>query len=108
VGVFANALSSAVGWSGSPAAVAPQKRFGLAAWLLAQVRRYARKDSHLELVERISLAPRQTAALIEVDGQRLLVVTSSDGAPAIFPLKAARSRASAKRPCLARMEGKNQ
>lgn len=108
MGVFSNALSSTLVWSGSPSAGARQKRWGLAAWLLARVRRYARKDSHLELVERISLAPRQIAALIEVDGQRLLVVTASDGTPAIFPLKAARARASEKRPYSSRTEGKSQ
>lgn len=50
--------------------------------------------SRLELVERISLAPRQSLALVEADGRLLLVATSADGGPAFYPLGHAGCRAS--------------
>ena len=44
-----------------------------------------RSKPRLAVLERISLAPRQTLALIEADGQRLLVATSPEGTPASSP-----------------------
>jgi hypothetical protein len=38
------------------------------------------------VVERITLAPRQSLALIEASGQRLLIATSADGTPAFYPI----------------------
>jgi hypothetical protein len=61
---------------------------GLAGWLLDRIRRNVRPRPRLRLLERIALAPRQALALIEADGQRLLVATSPEGAPAFFPLDA--------------------
>jgi hypothetical protein len=43
--------------------------------------------SRLKLMERITIAPRQTVALIEADGQRLLAACAPEGAPAIYPLR---------------------
>jgi flagellar biogenesis protein FliO len=43
----------------------------------------------LALVERIAIGPRQTIALIEADGLRLLVGTSAESAPVFFALNAA-------------------
>jgi len=40
----------------------------------------------LTLVERINLAPRQTLALVEAEGRRLLVASSQDGAPSFYSL----------------------
>jgi hypothetical protein len=40
----------------------------------------------LAVVERISLAPRQTLALVEAEGRRFLVATSAEGTPAFYPL----------------------
>jgi flagellar biosynthesis protein FliO len=40
----------------------------------------------LELLERLALAPRQSLALIEADGRRILVATSAEGGPAFYPL----------------------
>ena len=40
----------------------------------------------LELVERIALAPRQSLALVEAEGRRILVATSPEGGPAFYPL----------------------
>lgn len=58
--------------------------------LLGQVRqRLSRADSsrpRLALLERISLAPRQSLALIEAEGRLLLIATSADGGPAFYPL----------------------
>jgi hypothetical protein len=45
----------------------------------------------LALVERITLAPRQSLALVEAEGRRILVATSADGASAFYPLDAAQS-----------------
>lgn len=92
MGVFANALSLAVGQSGTTPHKIPLKRTGLAAWLLDRLSRRAIAESRLRLVERINLAPRQTVALIEADGQRLLVATAADGTPSFYPLKSAARR----------------
>ena len=59
---------------------------GLAAWLLTRVRCQAGPQPRLALVERISLAPRQTVALVEAEGQRFLIATSADGSPAFHAL----------------------
>jgi flagellar biogenesis protein FliO len=59
---------------------------GLAGWLLTKLRRARRARPRLALVERITLAPRQSLSLIEAEGRRLLVATSADGAPAFYPL----------------------
>jgi hypothetical protein len=86
LGVFANALSFAVGQRQSvPRALASQ-RPGLAFWLFSRFHRRAFQQPRLALVEKIVLSPRQIVALIEADGQRVLVATSAEGAPAFFPL----------------------
>ena len=67
---------------------------GLAVWLLGKLRmrlsgaRRADGSSapRLALVERISIAPRQTLALIEAEGRRFLVASSEDGAAAFYPV----------------------
>jgi flagellar biogenesis protein FliO len=59
---------------------------GWAGWLLARVRVTRRHEPRLQLLERIALAPRQSLALVEADGKRLLVATSADGGPAFYPL----------------------
>jgi flagellar biogenesis protein FliO len=43
-------------------------------------------EPRLALVERISLAPRQSLALVEAEGRRILVAISAEGAPAFYPL----------------------
>ena len=63
-----------------------QRIGGIAGWLLRRLRRTSGSGQRLELVERIALAPRQSLVLIEAEGRRILVVTSTDGAPAFFPL----------------------
>ena len=45
-----------------------------------------RAEPRLALVERITLAPRQSLALIEAEGRRILVATSAEGGPAFYPL----------------------
>lgn len=86
MGVFANALSFAMGQRQPSAAAPPSQRSGLASWLLSRFHPRAFQQPRLALVERIILAPRQTVALIEADGQRVLVATSAEGAPAFFSL----------------------
>ncbi len=68
---------------------------GLAGWLLGRLRPGALTRSRLELVERISLAPRQSLALVEAEGRRFLVATSPEGAPTFYALD---ERSSAARP----------
>jgi hypothetical protein len=97
LGVFANALSLAVGERDRAPRKGLKERSGLWAGFFERVRRRATEHPRLALVERINLAPRQTVALIEADGQRLLVATSAEGAPSFYPLKPAASRSVASR-----------
>ena len=59
---------------------------GLAGWLLERLRPQARPRPSLALVERITLAPRQSLALVEAEGRRFLVATSAEGSPAFYSL----------------------
>jgi hypothetical protein len=72
---------------------------GLAIWLLEKwrnsrnglaIRGLGKQAPRLALVERITLAPRQTLALVEAEGRRFLVASSADGAPAFYPLESGR------------------
>ena len=47
-----------------------EKIGGLAGWLLARLRRQPRPRPSLALLERITLAPRQSLALVEAEGRR--------------------------------------
>jgi flagellar biogenesis protein FliO len=60
---------------------------GLAGWLMQRWQGRARPRPSLALLEKISLAPRQSLALIEVDDRRFLVATSAEGAPAFCALQ---------------------
>ena len=60
---------------------------GLAGWLLDRFARPRRRSGpRLELVARIALGPRQSLALIDAEGTRLLVATSAEGSPAFYRL----------------------
>ena len=59
---------------------------GLTGWLLARLRFQARPRPSLALLERITLAPRQSLALVEAEGRRFLIATSAEGAPAFYAL----------------------
>jgi hypothetical protein len=59
---------------------------GWAGWLLARLRVSRRAQPRLALVERITLAPRQSLALVEAEGRRILVATSADGGSAFYAL----------------------
>ncbi|MGP8253667.1 MAG: flagellar biosynthetic protein FliO [Terracidiphilus sp.] len=59
---------------------------GWTGWLLGRLARTGRHEPRLQLLERITLAPRQSLALVEADGRRLLVATSADGGPAFYAL----------------------
>jgi len=66
----------------------PAPQFGgLAGWLLKRWRKQQPVRPRLELLDRIALAPRQSLALIEAEGRRILVATSAEGAPAFFSLQ---------------------
>jgi flagellar biogenesis protein FliO len=64
----------------------PQPAGRLAVWLLERLRRSPRTPPRLALLERITLAPRQSLALVEAEGRRLLVATSPEGAPTFYAL----------------------
>jgi flagellar biogenesis protein FliO len=66
---------------------------GLAGWLLGRIRNGGRTQPRLALLERISLAPRQTLSLVEAEGRRFLIASSHDGSPAFYPLEGIRTRA---------------
>jgi len=59
---------------------------GLGGWVLEQLRGSSRGRPRLTLVERISLAPKQSLALVEAEGRRFLVATSAEGTPVFYPL----------------------
>ncbi len=59
---------------------------GLAGWFLSRLRSHARPRPSLALLERITLAPRQSLALVEAEGRRFLIATSAEGAPAFYAL----------------------
>jgi hypothetical protein len=61
---------------------------GVAGWILGRLRRGGGARPRLRLLERITLAPRQSLALVEAEGRRFLVATSAEGAPAFYPLDA--------------------
>jgi flagellar biogenesis protein FliO len=76
----------------------------VAGWLLerlmARLRARERAQPRLALVERIALAPRQSLALVEAEGRRILVATSAEGGPAFHALDGTErpdSRSSARR-----------
>jgi flagellar biogenesis protein FliO len=66
---------------------------GLAGWLASRfcnakerLRRGHGRAPRLVVAERVTLGPRQTVALLEADGKRLVVAMSAEGAPAFFSL----------------------
>jgi flagellar biogenesis protein FliO len=59
---------------------------GLAGWLLSRLHRSSRPRPRLALLERITLAPRQSLSLVEAEGRRFLIATSAEGAPAFYAL----------------------
>jgi flagellar biogenesis protein FliO len=62
---------------------------GLAGWLLGKLHGARRAQPRLALLERITLAPRQSLALVEAEGRRFLVATSAEGGPAFYALDGA-------------------
>lgn len=64
---------------------------GLAWWLLGKLRGARKHEPRLTLIERISLAPKQTLALVEAEGRRFLVASAADGASAFYPLEGGRA-----------------
>lgn len=66
---------------------------GLAGWLLGRLRGERRTAPRLAVLERITLAPRQSLALVEAEGRRFLVATSAEGTPAFYALDTPRRQA---------------
>ena len=65
----------------------PGKRIGgLAGWLLGRLSPSSRPQPRLALLERITLAPRQSLSLVEAEGRRFLIATSAEGTPAFYAL----------------------
>ena len=74
--------------TGSATTAAPARGLpgGLAGWLLGRLRGIRRAPARLAVLERITLAPRQSLSLIEAEGRRFLVATSPEGTPAFYAL----------------------
>jgi hypothetical protein len=82
LGIFSTALMMASGQiSANPED--GRTRQGFVGWLLGRVRQRSEVRRRLVLVERISLAPRQTVCLLEVDDQKLLIATAQDSSPSL-------------------------
>jgi|WetSurMetagenome_2_1015567.scaffolds.fasta_scaffold809056_2 flagellar biogenesis protein FliO len=73
-------------WTAEADSAKPQPAGGLAIWLLDRLRRSLPPQPRLALVERITLAPRHSLALVEAEGRRFLVATSQDSGPAFYAL----------------------
>jgi len=65
--------------------------FGICSRWIGELRSREIAPPRLALVERIALAPRQSLALVEAEGRRFLVATSSEGAPAFYALDESRN-----------------
>ena len=59
---------------------------GWAGWLIGRFERRNQRRTQLELLERIVLGPRQSLALVDAAGRRVLVAFSAEGGPAFYPL----------------------
>jgi flagellar biogenesis protein FliO len=59
---------------------------GWSGWLLVRLHGRRSAQPRLALLERITLAPRQSLALIEAEGRRILVATSAEGGSAFYAL----------------------
>ncbi len=59
---------------------------GIAGWLLARLAPGRVQQPRLAVLERVTLAPRQSLALVEADGRRLLVGSSAEGGPVFYEL----------------------
>lgn len=58
----------------------------LLGWLWGRLQGTGRAPARLALLERITIAPRQSLALVEAEGRRFLVATSPEGGPAFYAL----------------------
>src|ERR1039457_3613555 len=58
----------------------------LLGWLRGRLQGTQRAPTRLALLERITIAPRQSLVLVEAEGRRFLVATSPEGGPAFYAL----------------------
>ena len=68
---------------GGPRVIALQ---GVAGWLMRCFHRSSQTRQRITMVERIALGPRQSLALVEADGRRFLIATSTDAGSTFLPL----------------------
>lgn len=61
-------------------------REGFVHWLLRKLQASRSQPSRMSILERLSLNPRQSLALVEVERHRFLIVTSLEGAPVMMQL----------------------
>ncbi len=82
-------LQQAAGQPGTAASLdrGPGEGHGLMGWMWERWRSAVAAPRRLALLERVALGPRQSLALVEAEGRRLLVATSSEGTPAFYPLE---------------------
>jgi len=73
-------------------------------WLWQQFRPGLRSKPRLAVLERVSLGPRQSLTLIEVEGRKLLVAASSDRAAVFCPLDELRCDNTEERQCSCAVE----
>jgi flagellar biogenesis protein FliO len=59
---------------------------GVAGWLIKKLHPGDHRHPELELIEKISLGPRHSLALVAAAGNRILVAFSNEGGPVFFPL----------------------
>lgn len=71
---------------------------GLIGWVVNRLRHVRGAKPRMALVERITLGPRQTLAMVEADGRRILVATSPEGGPAFMALDERRHAAVIQQP----------
>ena len=60
---------------------------GIVGWLLKRIRGEQRPRSRLTVLERVPLGTRQTLALVEADGHKILIAAAPECTPALFALE---------------------
>lgn len=106
MGVFANAITFIGKHADFSSREDAAETRGLGEWVMNRLRHRAVTQRRLMVIERIHLAPRQTLALVEADGHKLLVATSGEGTSTFFQLKAAVTPRTSSRSAQSAGEGK--
>ena len=88
MGAFANALSNAAIKNGPIRTILSWR--SVTATIFERLSRRATAIPKMAVLERVNVAPRQFIALIDVEGEKLLVSASQNGSPRFFRLTASR------------------